>query len=474
MNNGSEIRSNLNGGKDNSSLNIGIIGGGIMGISLGYFLTQQGAKVEIFEASPTLGGLAGPLILEDGTAVDRFYHAILSSDAHLRQLCQELGIFDRMRFHETKMGFYHDGEIYSMNNIVEFLRFPPLGWIDRFRLGLTVLAAQFIRDWHRLEGVSVEKWLLQLSGKGTYKNIWRPMLNAKFDGGFDNTPATYIWSRLVRMKSTRDGAAQKEEAGHLIGGYITLIKAMAQQIEAAGGKIYLQTPVNEILIQEKQARGIRLGDEIRQFDAVVATLQAPIFRRLIPDADQEYLDFLGKTEYLGVIAPLLVLDRSLSGYWTLNITDERFPFTGVIETTTYIDPQYVGGHHLVYLPKYTAPGSEWQKKSDDEIREIWLKNLEAMFPKFDRSWIRYFLVHRERYVEPLHGLNQTHLIPEITTPVKNLFLATTAQIYPSLTNGESVSRHARNAAEIILDTASKAFPQQENIPEQVNTTQSIG
>lgn len=218
----------------------------------------------------------------------------------------------------------------------------------------------------------------------------------------------------------------------------------------------------------------RLGDEIRQFDAVVATLQAPIFRRLIPDADQEYLDFLGKTEYLGVIAPLLVLDRSLSGYWTLNITDERFPFTGVIETTTYIDPQYVGGHHLVYLPKYTAPGSEWQKKSDDEIREIWLKNLEAMFPKFDRSWIRYFLVHRERYVEPLHGLNQTDLIPEITTPVKNLFLATTAQIYPSLTNGEFVSRHARNAAEIILDTASKAFPQQENIPEQVNTTQSIG
>ncbi len=60
--------------------NIGIIGGGIMGISLGYFLSQQGVKVTIYEASPVLGGLAGPIILEDGTAVDRFYHAILSSD----------------------------------------------------------------------------------------------------------------------------------------------------------------------------------------------------------------------------------------------------------------------------------------------------------------------------------------------------------------------------------------------------------
>ena len=75
-----------------------------------------------------------------------------------------------------------------------------------------------------------------------------------------------------------------------------------------------------------------------------------------------------------------------------------------------------------------------------------------MFPAFDRSWIRYFLVHRERFVEPLHGLNQTELIPAIETPVKNLFLATTAQIYPALTNGESVTRHARQAVEIVLNS----------------------
>ena len=112
-----------------------------------------------------LGGLAGPSILEDGTAVDRFYHAILSSDSHLRQLCSELGIADQLRFRQTKMGFYYNGGIHSMNNVLEFLRFPPLGWLDRFRLGLTVLAAQFERDWRRLEGVSVEDWLIRWSGR---------------------------------------------------------------------------------------------------------------------------------------------------------------------------------------------------------------------------------------------------------------------------------------------------------------------
>ena len=431
-------------------MKVGIIGSGIMGTSIGYFLSQRGVDVEIFEGSPELGGLAGPLTLNDGTTVDRFYHAILSSDSHLRELCEELGIADQFRFRETRMGFFYQGSIYSMNNVLEFLRFPPLGWIDRFRLGLTVLSAQFVRDWHRLERISVEKWLVQLGGNRTFRNIWLPLLKAKFDGGFENTPATYIWARLVRMKSTRRGANQKEEAGHLIGGYSSMIRAMADRIQEGGGIIHLQSPIKKIVVEGNEARGFVIHGETRPFDLMIATVQPPIFPYLIPDASSEYRAFLAQTQYLGIVCPIMVLDRSLTGYWTLNITDDRIPFTGIIETTSYIDPQYVGGHHLVYLPKYTAPDSPLQKMSDEQIKEIWLGELESMFPQFDRSWIRYFLVQRARYVEPLHPLNGLDMIPPVITPIKSLYLATNAQIYPALTNGESISRKAREVAELIL------------------------
>lgn len=432
---------------------VGIVGGGLLGTCMGYFLARQGARVDIFEATSRLGGLAGPVCLQDGTEVDRFYHAILSSDQHLRELCTELGISSQLRFRETRMGFFHDGQIYSMNNVIEFLRFPPLGWIDRFRLGLTVLYAQSLRDWRQLEGISVEEWLLRWSGKRTYENIWRPMLKAKFDGNFSDSPATYIWARLVRTASTRSGVKQKEESGHLVGGYATLLRALAQEIENAGGRIHLNSPVDEILLEDGRACALRVGNEVHPCDAIVATPQLPLFRRLIPAADKRYIDDLDQIQYLGIVTPLLVLDRPLTGYWTLNITDDRIPFTGVIETTAYIEPQYVGGHHLVYLPKYTAPGSRWQQMADRDVRETWVQNLETMFPEFDRRWIRHFMVHRERYVEPLHGLNQTHLIPAIQTPIADLYLATTAQIYPALTNGESVSQHARRCADIVLNGA---------------------
>lgn len=276
------------------------------------------------------------------------------------------------------------------------------------------------------------------------------MLKAKFDGSFDDTPATYIWARLVRMKSTRSGANQKEEAGHLIGGYITLIRAMADKIEAAGGKIHLQNPVSKIVIEQNEARGFLIDGKIHSFDLLISTVQPPILQHMIPDASSEYRDFLAQTKYLGIVCPILVLDRPLTGYWTLNLTDDSIPFTGVIETTSYIDPQFVGGHHLVYLPKYTAPDSPLQKMTDEEIRVIWLRQLELMFPQFDRRWIRYFSVQRARYVEPLHPLNGMNLIPPIHAPIKNIYLATNAQIYPTLTNGESISRMAKNVADLIV------------------------
>jgi protoporphyrinogen oxidase len=199
------------------------------------------------------------------------------------------------------------------------------------------------------------------------------------------------------------------------------------------------------------------GGETITHEKVICTLQTPMFQRLMPNVNSRYSELLRKTEYLGIIAPLLVLDRPLSGRWTLNITDDELPFTGVIETTAYIDPKYVGGYHLVYLPKYTAPNSPWFHKSDEEIKHSWLENLRAMFPDFDLSSIRYFLIHRERLAEPLHQLNQTDFIPDVKTPFENLYLATTAQIYPELTNGEAVSRHARKAADIVLGAKASLF-----------------
>ena len=62
-------------------------------------------------------------------------------------------------------------------------------------------------------------------------------------------------------------------------------------------------------------------------------------------------------------------------------------------------------------------------------------------------------MQRTGYVEPLHPLNGIDLIPPVCTPIKGFYLAANAQIYPTLTNGESISRKACDVAELLLREA---------------------
>ncbi len=169
----------------------GIIGGGILGMTLAHRLAQAGEQVTLIEAASQLGGLADAWQLGDVTW-DRHYHVTLLSDMHWRGVLKELGLDQDMNWVETKTGFYTDGKLYSMSNNFEFLKFPPLGLIDKFRLGGTIFYASKVKDWKALEGIPVADWLRQLSGPRTFEKIWLPLLRAKLGENYTKTSASFI------------------------------------------------------------------------------------------------------------------------------------------------------------------------------------------------------------------------------------------------------------------------------------------
>ena len=67
----------------------GIIGGGIMGLTLADRLIKQGHKVTIFESAPDLGGLASSWKLGN-VEWDKFYHVILLSDFRTRNMLKDV------------------------------------------------------------------------------------------------------------------------------------------------------------------------------------------------------------------------------------------------------------------------------------------------------------------------------------------------------------------------------------------------
>ena len=109
-----------------------VIGGGPAGLRAACSLQTQGAAVTLLEAAPVLGGLASSFETE-GTLIERYYHFVCKPDQALIDLMTELGMADKVRWIETRMGFYFDGKMYEWGRPDLLLRFPGLSIINKLR-----------------------------------------------------------------------------------------------------------------------------------------------------------------------------------------------------------------------------------------------------------------------------------------------------------------------------------------------------
>src|SRR5262249_27340903 len=202
-------------------------------MTLALRLAQRGQRVTLFEGASQLGGLASAWKRGD-IIWDRHYHVTLLSDTALRRLLSELGLESEMQWVQTKTGFYTDGKLYSMSNSIEFLKFPPLNLIDKFRLAGTIIYAARVKDWKRLENIKVVEWLTRLSGRHTTEKIWLPLLRAKLGQNFEKTSAAFIWATIARMYAARRSGLKKEMFGYVPGGYARILDRLADHLVKSG------------------------------------------------------------------------------------------------------------------------------------------------------------------------------------------------------------------------------------------------
>jgi protoporphyrinogen oxidase len=418
---------------------IGIIGGGFMGMVLAYRLARRGHAVTVFERDTQVGGLAthhdyGPFVW------DRFYHCILPSDTYLIRLLHDVGLGDRLRWTATLTGFYVDQRFHSVSTSLEFLRFPLVGLWGKIRLALTLLYSARIRDWRRLERITVEDWLVRACGRSTYEKLWKPLLLAKLGESYRRVSAVFIWSYIKRLFSARDASAKREHLGHVSGGYRAVFARLEELIRAAGGDIRLGVTVERI--EPRPGGGLVVAHDQRReaFDKVIFTspvsvLQHVAGRELVGVANGQ-----AGVEYLGVACGVLVTRKPLVPYYIVNIADGRIPFTGVIGMSNLVSPQELGGYHLTYLPKYVLSDDPFLRRTDDELRRVFGEGLRVMFPDLDAAGVQSLHVNRAFKVQPLQVLNYSTLVPRVTTRHEDFFVLNTAQFVNATLNNNEVAR----------------------------------
>lgn len=412
-----------------------VVGGGMLGLTLAHELSKRGVRVTLLEAAPELGGLAAPWELEDeetGERItwDRHYHVTLLSDTRLRKLLDEIGLSDDLRFVETKTGFFADGKMHSMSSTLEFLKFPPLKLWEKFRLGMTIAGGSKIKNWRRLEQIPVTDWLRKWSGEGAFQKVWLPLLKAKLGETHKRVSAAFIWAHISRMYAARRSGHKKEMFGYVRGGYPRLIERLAKVLEDSGVQLMTDAPVAKTTALEGGGVEVQLADErgTMQFDHVAFTTPSPVVARAVPDlTEKERTQHFG-IEYLGIVCASLLMKKPITEYYVTNITDEWVPLTAVIEMTTIIDPEEVGGRHLVYLPKYCPADDKLFERTDEELREEWLGALEKMHPSFSRDDVVAMKFSRVRSVMALPTLNYSERLPPMKTSVPGVWVVNSAHI----------------------------------------------
>ena len=429
--------------------NVGIVGGGMLGLTLALRLRQRGFDVTVFEAAPSAGALSSPARIGPYTC-DRFHHVMLLCDRQLSGLLDELGIADRVRWGVTRTGFHVNGKLHSLSSSIDFLRFPPLSLIDKGRLALTTLRAAHLRNPLPLESMSAADWLLRWSGRHTYENFWLPLLKANLGDDYTNASAAFIRAIVARRFEARRTGMKREMFGYVQGGYRVILDALCTHLTDFGVQLETNASVARVSDEATNATIMLKDGHVRTFDHVIVTTPTPVTARLCPQLSDDERARLEKVTYQGIMCLSVLLRRPLGGFYITNIATPGIPFTAVIEMTALVPPEEFGGHTLVYLPRYLAQDDSYWALSDSTIRNRFLAGLGAMYPRLEASDVVACEISRLRHALAVSTQNYSRdIMPPLATSRPRILLVNSAQIAHGTRNVNDTVALANTQAERI-------------------------
>ncbi len=144
---------------------------------------------------------------------------------------------------------------------------------------------------------------------------------------------------------------------------------------------------------------VRVSGETIEFDRVIVTTSVPAFVKMVPSLPDDYCAHIGQIPYQSNITMIVGMDRSISPFYWLNITDPESPFVAVIEHTNLLpDPNY-GEFLPVYLSRYLSTDHPFFQMETAQLKEMFLSYLEKILSWFSAR-LDWFISLLESRVYP--------------------------------------------------------------------------
>lgn len=403
---------------------IAVLGAGPMGLAVAYQLARDGHQPVVFEADDRVGGMTASFDF-GGMPIERYYHFHCTSDHDFLTVLDELGLGERMRWTETRMGYWFGKRLQPWGNPIALLRFRGLGMMAKIRYGLHAFLCTRRNDWRPLDHVEASSWIRRWVGAEAYETLWRRLFDYKFYDYAGNLSAAWIWSRIRRIGRSRY-SLMREKLGYLEGGSSTLLDALHADIQRHGGEVRLSSPVQRIVIEDGRVRGVQVGGEHLTFDKVISTVPLPFVPRLAPDLPASILAKFRALNNIAVVCVIAKLRRPVSANFWVNTNDPDMDIPGIVEYTN-LRPMDA---HIVYVPFYMPGEHERYGDSDDVFAGKVRRYLCMINPQLGADDFIDVRVSRYRHAQPICEPGFLDRLPPRRLPVEGLWVADTSHYYP--------------------------------------------
>ena len=288
-----------------------------------------------------------------------------------------------------------------------------------------------VRDWKKIEHLSIREWLEPMVGKKVYSLVWEPLVNSKFSEFSEEVSAVWMWKKLALRGSTRSKKGN-EELSYIRGGFSHFAETLRKNIELNGGEFIFDDSVESVDIENERIKSLKTSaNMVIKAENYLFTTSFKIIHDIFCQSSHiDWLNEISSIRYLANMCLVLRLKESLSETYWLNVNDPGFPFVGVIEHTNFDTENDYGSNHIAYLSKYLSKNEEAWTMIDEQYFEFALKHLKKMFPKFEKDSVLEWKVWRTEYAQPITTKEYSTKLTKTEIPYENGWVATMAQIYP--------------------------------------------
>jgi protoporphyrinogen oxidase len=260
---------------------VAVIGAGPAGATAAYELAKKGVSVDLYEASPHIGGMARSMSLW-GQIVDIGPHRFFSSDTRVNKLWLEIigkdyQMVDRLTRIYFRKKFFHypikAGDALKNLGIIEaLLCVGSYGW-QRIKPGRNELGSTF------------ESWVTARFGKRLYNHFFKTYSEKLWGIPCTELDAEFAAQRIKKLSlyeaiksAVLGGGGEKhktlvDQFAYPDKGTGIAYERMIDYVKKHGGNVYLKSPIKGVVSKGKKITGIERQDGIvEKYNHVVSSM----------------------------------------------------------------------------------------------------------------------------------------------------------------------------------------------------------